>query len=128
MWQKSIKIWTFVSFLTHFLQLVMAFDGLWLWGMAFKRQNCDKKLSKVRFLINFCHFFNVQCFTNVSLAKKKCVKNVSKSVFCHIFDTFYIRMFPQNVSFFQQKYDKNVSKAIVLLDFCHIFEMSFVRF
>ena len=59
---------------------------------------------------------------------KKSVKNVSKSMFCHIFDTFYARMFPQNVSLFQQNYDKNVSKAIVLLGFCHIFEISFVRF
>ena len=41
--QKSIKIWTFVSFLTHFLQLVMAFDyEEWPSKDKIVTENCEK--------------------------------------------------------------------------------------
>ena len=85
----------------------MAFDCLML---AFGKQNCNKKLTKVSVLTDFCHFLAGKCFPNVSEADQKSVKNVTKTQFCHIFVRFLPRMFPPNVSCFESKCVKKVSK------------------
>ena len=120
-WQKSDKSVSFVSFLTHFLKLVMAFIGLWMLMNGLSITKMWQKSIKTPFLIDFCHSFASRCFTKMY---KKCNK---KSVLSHLCYNLMQNVSP-NVQFIQQKCDKKLTKLFVLLQFWHILKTTFVRF
>ena len=68
----------------------MAFVGLQAVEVPFEYQKCDKNLSKVRVLTDFCYNFASISFMNVSFEDIKCDKNVSKCRFCHNFAIFLV--------------------------------------